>query len=198
MDNFDSFLERFKKNFTGKKLSVVAAGGGVSILDMIKLPGASQILHSFQAPYATEESVRIIKKYVSTAQSEEFQKKCVSSVAVHSLFLAEQGKYIDTPIDYDDLRILSITAALTTHRYRRGDNHAYIHNDNGCWHLKLTKLPEYMHDFQGESGSFNLQQVNTKRIKEDQLISRVSLCLTTGFELDSIKGLEQNETLRSI
>jgi hypothetical protein len=196
MESFDSFLAEFKKNYTGNKIAVVAAGGGVSVLDMVKLPGASQILHSFYAPYATEESVAFIKKHVNPVAALEFENKCVSAKSVNHLFAAEVNRLESNGLG--NIKVVSITAALTTHRYRRGLNHAYISTEKRNYYVKLPKLPDYMHDFRGDIAEFKLREVNRKRIEEDRLISRVALCLVADFNSEYVERLEKDETIERL
>lgn len=107
------------KNYNGKKVVLILTGGGLSSLEAAKQIGSSKIIHAVYVPYSLEESYEFIGKNLTQEKAIEYSKKSVSSSAAISLCLAGQARWPST-------RVIACTAALTTNRYRRGENLAFI------------------------------------------------------------------------
>lgn len=184
INEYDKFLSQFKQKFSGPKLSIVASGGGNSIFDIVKFPGGSHILHSFYAPYSFEESKDYISSNLGKQDGVNYLKKCVSPESSRLLYEAESARTFK-----HDIKVVTITAALTTTRYRRGANHAFISFKSDktkmteVVHILLPKLLEAKHIVTDDDFSL----INSKRIEEDQYIARTALCLITGFDQEFLK-----------
>lgn len=173
------YLKSFVKDYNGPQVSVVAAGAGLSLLDVAKIPGSSKVLHSFEAPYATEATAEFIASNYTVEAAHNFTLKCVSPTAAWDMFYAlemqnkKRGHY--------ELCNVGITGAVTTTRYRRGDNHAFIAFRKNhlieVWHLMLTKLPEEFH----KSGDED--RIIRQRIEDDERIGLAAIALATGFNI---------------
>ena len=142
MDNA-KFL-KFIHDYTGPKLAFVVTGGGVDIHRIAQTAGASKILHSIYAPYAREESVKFISDYLSESDGKAFDEKAVCAKSAHLLCKAGLERW-------STCRVVACTAAITTDRYRRGLNQAYVAIGEPSskkiteYHLSLSKLEEYEH-----------------------------------------------------
>lgn len=101
-------------------LSIMVTGGAAGLAGIAAIPGAGKCLFEFNMPY------------------HEFLTKS----KYHSVS-AEQCEHLAGLIDdYGDLSALHkvvVVAALTTTRYRKGPNHAYVWINGKIWHLALPK-----------------------------------------------------------
>lgn len=111
---------------------IITSGAGIGLSNVLRIPGSSNVIHECTNLYSVTSLSRtsLIYKFVSVEQVKE----------LHYLIF-KQGIYND-PND----RCLSIVGALTTNRWRKGPNHAYIMygtiNDYRIYHVELPKLSE--------------------------------------------------------
>lgn len=176
------YLNSFVKEYNGPQISVLAAGAGLSILDVAKIPGSSKVLHAFHAPYATDATAEFIASNSTAEAAHNFTLKCVSQMSAVDLLLSLER--MNKKNGHWELCNIAITGAVTTSRYRRGDNHAYIairrNHVAEIWHLTLSKLPEEFFKNEASNPDFN-NRIIRQRIEDDERISLVSLALGTGF-----------------
>jgi len=189
------FVDWYEKS-NGCKLSIVATGGGMSLGQITSVPGSSSIFHSFYVPYATAETVEFIRKNYPIVKAESFEEKAVCSESAKNLFYALWTK---NKVDgHLHIHNIAVTAAITSTRWRRGDNKAFIFFENltafrdECWYLKLPKLTEAEHN------SKTREELMAVRNSEENLLAEVTLCLATQYESDTVKKLVENGTLTSI
>jgi hypothetical protein len=126
-----------------------------------------------------------------------FAKKAVSPDSVDELLMALWTK---NKVDgHTCIHNIAITASLTTTRYRRGDNQAYIAffnqdtAESEIWHVKLPKLSEEEHAEMlnaGKGGPFEGHKLFEQRAMEDGIVTAAVLRLACGFQP---KLLEQDK-----
>jgi len=187
--DFDLFLERFVGNYTGPRIAAVISGGGVSLSGLALIPGASGVLYEVSCPYDTLATERTI--YLGNSMTRYFHKKAVSGDAAWEMARAFENLH-----PYNT-KVIAITSALTTTRFRRGENQAFIcigdGNINSVYNLKLTKLPEEIYTDPIASWKTHIIR---KRKEEDRLVAEVALKLATGFEAkETLPVMFENKSL---
>ena len=162
-------LHSFVSEYQGPKLRMLFTGVGSYATGLLGVPGASKVLDSIQVPYSHEACSLLFKRHYPQGLEVSETHGSVSkemAVALHACNSADLG----------DLIPITVTAAITTSRYRRGDNQAFIavgKPDNlEVWHLRLDKLTEEEHQ---------PEAVLTKRYFQDRLVSEVAICLATSL-----------------
>jgi hypothetical protein len=186
MSNFDEFLSRFVRNYTGKKLCFVLAGGGVSAAKLALVPGSSKVLYDLSLLYDEDATVEYLERYDHFTKIEQM----VSEDVATRLYAKSTRRLQDT------YKIVAATSALTTNRARRGENQAFIVTSNQNAHLRLDKLPESV--YSDPIIPWREQQIAVKRQKEDELVARVAIQLATDFEPETLEGMFANGTLRRL
>lgn len=187
MNAFDQYLTRLVSSYQGKQLAIVAAGGGVSISRLALVPGSSRILYDMKILYSEDSTVRYIESGLMDVETPE---KMVSAKVAENLY------YATTAHLEDSCNIIAMTSSLTTNRYRRGENQAFVEVVSGRWHLRLDKLPESV--YSDPIVPWREQQIALKRQKEDELVAEVALKLATGFEVETLEGMKANGILRCL
>lgn len=178
MTDFEKFLTRLVAAHTGKKIMAVIAGGGVSVARLAMIPGSSKALGATWMPYDQDETVTWMES--RDVSGKAFQEKAVCAAAAKELHSAMTHVYGDSG------QLLSITASITTNRYRKGDNQAFIavNWDDPIYHLKLDKLDESVYN--DPIKPWVEQKIFYKRQEEDEQIATVALKLLTGFEKETL------------
>jgi len=178
-------LEKKVASYTGPKIGFVLTGGGIGVAQLATVVGASKLIHSITIPYSSEESERFIREGLSVVKndrraierSKAYAKHAVSEHAAELLALV--GDKLWSGFQDDPCGTVVCTAATTTSRYRRGDNHAWIGivRPGGPWfdqrvtfhHLKLSKLSEEEYNKAGAG------YIAWKRRDEDRQITEFIL-----------------------
>lgn len=157
MSLFRDLIEMYK----GPKLSLLFTGCGARAAELLKEPGSSGVLYDLHIPYAQEATQALTGPLEVSSVSKEMV------LALH-----------DRKVPEGVCRV-TVTAAITSTRYRRGDNHAYIavDSDDGVrvWHLKLPKMEEENHKGRGK--------ILANRVFEDSTICDVAILLGTNQPL---------------
>ncbi len=160
-----SLFQNLIETYSGPKVAIVACGAGVGLGQLAIMPGASKVLSSFYSPYEIDDTKLFIDNF---DEAHDFGEQCVSaqsSQIIHRALLRKTSAKIT----------IAITGALTSMRWRRGNNHAFITLNNGkdytTHHLVLTKTTESVH----QSSTYKDLYMNRK--KEDDAISITSLIL---------------------
>ena len=118
MRTTDLFYEEtlsFVENYDGPLLNMFVTGAGASLVEIERIPGASSVIHSIHAPYsepAVAEFVGSDCKPIKSV-SAEMAARIIDQLVRSGLDSNEQGHVV-------------VTGALTTNRWRKGPNHAYI------------------------------------------------------------------------
>lgn len=187
--------EKIQK-YNGPKLVFIISGGGIGVTDLVKVMGASKIVHAIQIPYDSDEAVRFVTQNIrlplpSGMEPIELENiKFVSEDWAKHLCNAGLTEYAGSKC-----KVFAITAGITTNRYRKGENHAWIAcgttADNiETHHLQLPKLSEEDHDkmFPG--------YVDWKRGSDDRQIADFVLDLV--FENKASTIIKATTTLETL
>lgn len=191
--NFNQSLLYFKNNYNGRKLSFYLTGGGICITDFLKMPGAGKFIHGIYIPYSEEANLTLI---------ENFHGKLSWNYPFASKECNELYDEVLKNINKDDRILRVITScALTTTRYRRGDNKAFISFNGKVWKLSLKKLEEKEHlelvEKQKASKEPIFMCIDTIRYREDEKVGQAILYVIT--EDDVLKpALEAEESLERV
>lgn len=196
-DDYIEFLETIianhKTNPSLPKLSIIATGGGIAVSELLKLPGASAVVQGINLPYAVEETACFIAMHSDESAAEEFRKKSVDSLSAMNLAAALRS--VGKKNYLSNTTYLSITAALTTDRFRRGENRAHIALyrkvsgstvvDVAAYSLKLSKLTEQEY----ACGPALRNLIRQTRENEDRFVAWVALLLAEDPENLKLKQL---------
>jgi len=168
-------IEKMVAKYNGPKVGFVVSGGGASVANLALIPGVSKLLHEVKIPYSLEAT----ESFISSIWESDRGRYSNNAVSKESAFLLANAAK-----SYwgGDVGIIGCTAAITTSRWRRGDNHAWIcvikpNAPDGAeginrmadgkteyFHLELSKLSEK--DYANAGG-----YVSWKRRDEDQQIA---------------------------
>lgn len=149
LDGFYEVLRKFVTTYNEDyKFSICVLGAGNSLLDICKIPGASKIINQIWIPY---DSKYLLK-----------DTKAVSIEAVNKLRLLLDATRGSVPV--------ICTGAITTNRWRKGNNHAYYQVGSGAIkYCNMGKISEYqwnlLRDLHGLDG------IIEKRTEEDLFCS---------------------------
>ncbi len=176
----------------------VASGGGAAIVDILKLPGASRLVKGIYLPYAVTETSEFIRTHLGSASADVFSKKTVGAASAELLAMAAYTRDLVRNF-HGNVIYAGVTAAITTNRWRRGNNEAYICIIPGecIIRLKMSKLSEWLWYSGGscESCWWSRRTILSKREQEDELISKVTLMLALDSENPFLKELVQNGSI---
>lgn len=160
MNSADNTISTLVETYKGPELSLLFTGCGARAAEILAVPGASEVLYDLHIPYAREAVRYLIGQNDNAA---------VSAATVRRL----HQRWVPESI----LRV-TVTAAITSAGYRRGDNHAYIMvdrptlpTDPTVWYLKMEKMAEHLHK--------SKRTVQVMRKFEDALVCDVALLLAT-------------------
>lgn len=183
------YLKAFVRDYDGPQISVLAAGAAISVIDVTKIPGSSRVLYGFHAPYATEATCEFINTNFCGESAHNFKLKCVSETAAFDLLLSLE-RYNKKHGEWN-LCNVAVTGAVTTNRYRRGNNHSFIAFRNKemlveVWHHNLMKLPEefFTEDNKKSNADWD-NRVIKQRVEDDENFSVMALALGTGFNTET-------------
>lgn len=176
MDNFDSYLRKFvnTERIYKPQIHVIAAGGGVSLAQLMMVPGSSAYVGGMEFPYEQSVVTELLDSHSGKAAKSYGEKAVSAEVACGLAEIAKRKSPMNVGI--------GITSALTTNRFRRGDSHAYIcmstadYNIERIVHVKFDKMDESMHE--------DVDVVFEKRATEDKTITKIALALAFGFEVE--------------
>lgn len=160
-------IEALKQRLGGAMLRIILAGAGINLARIATIPGASAVLDGIIIPYSEVALTDFLQEYLD---------KSVSIEAIQ--------KMLDAGIDNSNSCTVTITGALTTNRYRKGMNHAYIGiSQSGIkryWHILLEKLSEEEYNKQSS------MQIAARREQEDIIISNATVGLLLGTSIDQM------------
>lgn len=175
MNKFD--MQSFVEQYSGPKLRMLFTGVGSYATGITGVAGASKVVDSIFIPYSQESCMNLFTRLYPKGLDVSEAHGSVSEemvVALHACNCTDLGTSVP----------LTVTGAITTNRYRRGDNHAFIAfgpaNDPEVWHLHLDKLSEEEHTPEAAA---------QKRYFQDRLVSEVALCLATHLATELLHDL---------
>jgi nicotinamide mononucleotide (NMN) deamidase PncC len=177
MAKFD--VQALVKNYAGPKLRLLMTGVGSYATGIIGIPGSSSLIDSIYIPYSRESVAELIERLHPNASDVLEKAASVSQEMVVALHLCNSAKLKgELPV--------TITGAITTSRYRRGENHAFIAFGSPSimevYHLKLDKLEEADHADE--------HVVARKRYVQDRMVSETALAMATGTQSDLVDELQ--------
>jgi nicotinamide mononucleotide (NMN) deamidase PncC len=175
MDIIDN-LSKCIEEYNGKKLVFIVTGGAMEVFRLPQTPGASKVLQAMFVPYGEKE----LEKFVASCyglEGGEKVKKAVSPETANMLCKTGLQKWKSS-------KVVAVTAATTTSRWRRGTNHAFVavgEISDGIGlktirvhHLELPKLSKEEYE------KLSAQEVLELRIHEDKEIANFALKLAFG------------------
>ncbi len=169
----------FVSNYAGPKLRLLLTGVGSYATGILGIPGSSAVIDSIYVPYSRESVAALIERLHPNAADVLGNAGSVSQEMVVALHLCNSH-------DLREALPITVTGAITTTRYRRGDNHAFIafgHPSSvDVYHLQLDKLDEADHS--------DTYKVSRKRYIQDRMISECALALATGTSSDLVDELQ--------
>jgi len=169
-------LARLVDEYRGDPLAIVATGAAISLGQLATVPGSSRILDSFCVPYSYESSKYIVGKVKE--EGSDFPSPVSEATAI---LLTKGTKAItDRPCCF-----VSITGAVITNRYRRGDNYAFICVSKDSlfktYKIKLTKHPELFYTILKKEAP---EVIQTIRDRQDIIVaSQVIAILLNDFSI---------------
>lgn len=175
MAKFD--IHTFVKTYKGPKLRLLLTGVGSYASGIIGIPGASAVIDSITIPYS-KESVSLLLERFHPCPGEADDWGSVSAEMVVGLHLCNSR-------DLGGAIPLTVTGAITTNRYRRGENRAFIafgQESVEVYHLQLDKLAQEEH---------TEEAATQKRYVQDRLVSEIALALGTGSQSDLVDELQK-------
>lgn len=193
--NFSEVFYYFRENYNGKKLSFYLAGGAVSIVDFLKIPGAGKFIYSIYIPYAEEANKNLIQSMIYPSPW-NYPSVSEQTVGMYDQVLQE---FNDNP----EISRVVVSCALTTTRYRKGENKAIILFKDQVWKLLLKKLPEKEHlelvqkAIQSDKNNPEYRCIDTIRHTEDEKVAQAVLAIIMGDSRLN-PALETGETLERI
>lgn len=177
-----SHTSHFKHLYEGHKLEIVLAGGGFSLFDLLKVPGASKFIESISVPYGFDS----MKHYMSHGNKNSDNTKIVSAEGVAKCMksLIYQAKEKNARLynqfqtahkNTVEKKYVVVSASLTTDRYRHGNNEAFIAIlGQGIFHVELDKLS---HDEKWFNDDANRGRIQVVRYMEDETLATIVMAL---------------------
>lgn len=187
--NFNETLEHFRSNFNkdgnGQRISFLITGGGYSTLNFRLGCGSSRFLEGCWDPYSQEQLISFLSQNGENVDATNFHSVEEESIisyanALKNIVLRSNPKGDKLPL------LVVVSAALTTNRYRRSDNRAFImivrdiDKSTGkiiemdIWNVKISKISEPLYN---KCLKQNPKFIDTLRKMEDEKISQITLSL---------------------
>lgn len=178
--DYKDFLKRFidSRNEDEDRIYACICGGGISIAELGILPGSSKVLYGANVLYHEDATRSYLKRF----HQEYNHEHMVSPELSKSLYEAMTNEigFVSPSMGHPRVNLIAITSAVTTNRYRRGANKAYITFKFGTFELNLDKLPESVHT--DSVIPWRDQKLENHRASLDEQIAMVAIRLVTGFE----------------
>ena len=186
LTRFDDLTRRFVKEYQGYPVHIVSVGAGNYFSRIELVPGCSRVLDSISLPYSYKSVCSLFLDGCDHDGYSSVSKEMVDLMSYNvNCRIQEMGTYVP-------IRTVCMTAAVTTTRFRKGNNHAYVticdmHEDEESgidkktWHLQLPKLSEEIHTSLC-SHPLHKTLVTHLREVEDELLSTFVMALIMGEE----------------
>jgi len=150
-----SAIKQFKNQWIessdGQLISAMITGGGFTFGDIGKLPGASSVLNDIFIPYNQSKTIQFAQQALPQGMENPLAKGEIGFVGPVATELYLNALINANAIASPDARLLVINASITTTRYRRGVNEAWIWifnpktNEKRRIQLSLSKANEEDH-----------------------------------------------------
>lgn len=170
----------FRKNYTGPKIAFLISGGGYSCLKFRQFPGASSIIEQAIEPYSGLSFANFLNDAIAATTACSLDGEPQPYYDENSSFCNQEIldpaiRSMENYVDSEETLIVVVTAALTTNRYRLGENRAFIgFSDGRRFKLSLPKINEPSHAFMLSNAPSLLDE---HRFREDSLVGQVVLAL---------------------
>jgi len=159
-------IKTLRENYSGPKIAFLILGGGFSCLDFRRFPGSSKFYHTAIEPYG-EDAANFLSKYSNTAPSPT-DPLCNAKTTL--LALAALTNYCNDP----NLLYVVVNSALTTDRWRRGENRAYIATSRGdMYEMHISKLAEDEYSALGARPNL----IDMIRHEEDEKVGQAAISI---------------------
>ena len=195
-----NILKNFIESWDKSKINMIITGGGISLVDSLKIPGSSKVFGEIFIPYSEESQISILKDLgIENDNSKTERKsafvnsiKSVSKEMSKILLEWQRNRLFSSENDF----FVSVTASLSTIRkdkntkeisFRKGCNEAYVciyvpsNKDfqKYCfYHIKINKINE-----EGMKGLCSTPgMIESLRLIEDETIAKIVLYLISGKE----------------
>lgn len=167
--NLPLFISNWKKS-SNTLVSLMITGGGFSFLDIGKIPGSSGVIANAFIPYGMADSSKFAEKGLEPGEANPFLSddpiKCVGPEATELY-----SKALDMSNPYTVIQVV-VNASLTTSRWRRGDNEAFIWIRNQ--QRGMTRIHYKMNKFSEEEyNNLSEEDIQKARLEEDIKISSI-------------------------
>lgn len=186
--DLNNATQNFRRNYSGPRIAFLISGGGYSCLNFRQLPGASRILDQAVEPYSPGSFADFLNENGDTVfdENSRFCDEEVLNPAVEAIENYAGGGSIFGVV---------VTAALTTDRYRQGQNRAFIgFSDGRRFKLNLPKLDQQSHETLLNSAP---HLIDEHRHQEDNLVGQVVLALIMN-DPTMMPNLPQGASLENI
>jgi len=128
--NHHTAIRRFKDQWVessdGQRISAMITGGGFAFGDIGKLPGASGVLNDIFIPYNQSKTIQFAQQALPQGTDNPLATGQIAFVGPAATELYLKALINANAITSPDARLLVINASITTTRYRRGVNEAWI------------------------------------------------------------------------
>jgi nicotinamide mononucleotide (NMN) deamidase PncC len=167
-----NIYERVVDKYNGPKISIMAAGAGMSLAQLQMIPGSSKLLHGMLFPYSEDMLLQVLggdkRNYmVGPKGFKAVSPEVAEMMAIRARMLTRDREAVG----------IGITGALTTSRYRRGDNGAYI-AICGRINGEVKTLVGYLEVPKSEESVYNSmtpEQIRNLRKTEDEFVASAVL-----------------------
>lgn len=164
-------LSYFQENYKGKKIIFYITGGGITIADLMKYPGISSIIEAVYLPYGRNTNENFVL-YNSGENRGTLERLGFCSFEANKLYLTSLKDFYNLT---DEFVYVIVNCALTTTRYRKGENKAYITIEEGNQiinkELTLYKIDEEVYNVLPK------EEIKNIRIQQDEKVALVVLSL---------------------
>ncbi len=134
MKEFDSIARDFIDTYKGEQLAICAVGAGALLNSMTLFLGAASVINTVHSPYGEDA----VENFLVDNKIEAPSGPCVSEQMARALYGALEE-------EAPGMVCIAITGAVTSQRYRRGKDHAYIMANDQIVYVELKKLEEKEH-----------------------------------------------------
>lgn len=179
MNYYQGQVSRFIDDWSKRNQPPIAfmiTGGGFSLVDIGKVPGASSVLSSVYIPYGMADSEGFAHDALEDGEVNPLSDGSIKFVGPEATELYSLA--LKNTCQHNSVIQIVINASLTTNRWRRGDNEAYIwirgYGGKGSltkFHYKMKKLSEEEYD---KLSSYDIRQI---RLEEDIRIAQAVMGL---------------------
>lgn len=193
-------LKNFIESWDKPKINMVITGGGISLVDSLKIPGSSKVFGEIFIPYSEESQISILKDLGIENDNSKSERKSASVNSIKSvskemskiLLEWQRNRLFSSENDF----FVSVTASLSTIRkdkntkeisFRKGCNEAYVciyipsnkdFQKHCFYHIKINKINE-----EGMRGLCSTPgMIESLRLIEDETIAKIVLYLISGKE----------------